>query len=60
MGDIIRFPTLTVDFTEEELQLFEQYKQGVKNAQSFAEMHYNFSQAKILIREAKKRQNKRE
>ncbi|HFJ9244867.1 TPA: hypothetical protein ACGW5B_005523 [Bacillus paranthracis] len=55
MGDIIRFPTLAVELTEEEIILFEQYREGVKNANSFAEMNYNFSQAKILIQKAKER-----
>lgn len=55
MGDIIRFPTLTVELTEEEMRLFEQYRLGVKNATSFAEMNYNYSQAKIIVEKAKKR-----
>lgn len=60
MGDIIRFPNNLVELTEEEFQLFEQYRLGVKNATSFAEMNYNFSQAKIIVEKAKKRKKKRE
>lgn len=55
MGDIIRFPTLITELTDEELQLFEKYRLGVKNATSFAEMNYNYSQARIIVEKAKKR-----
>ncbi|HFK9703758.1 TPA: hypothetical protein ACG05V_005419 [Bacillus pacificus] len=55
MGDIIRFPTFITELTDEELQLFEKYRLGVKNATSFAEMNYNYSQARIIVEKAKKR-----
>ncbi|MCU5201668.1 hypothetical protein OCD87_15390 [Bacillus paranthracis] len=60
MGDIIRFPMNPVELTEEEMILFEKYKRGVSEAQTFAEMRYNHSQAKIIVEKAKKRKNKRE
>lgn len=55
MGDIIRFPKNPVELTEEEFVLFEQYRRGVSEAQTFAEMNYNYSQAKIIVERAKKR-----
>ncbi|MDA1569374.1 hypothetical protein PDK93_25330 [Bacillus cereus] len=59
MGDIIRFPKNPVELTEEEFELFEQYRLGVKNATSFAEMNYNYSQAKIIVEKAKNRKKEK-
>ncbi|PDY82784.1 hypothetical protein [Bacillus cereus] len=59
MGDIIRFPKNPVELTDEEFKLFEQYRLGVKNATSFAEMRYNYSQAKILVEKAKNRKREK-
>ncbi|MCC2380951.1 hypothetical protein LKM00_26500 [Bacillus wiedmannii] len=58
MGDIIRFPTLTTPFNDEELQLFEHYKQKMKAAETFAEMNFFYYQAKKLAEEVNKRKNK--
>ncbi|GCF76320.1 hypothetical protein BC2926_38610 [Bacillus cereus] len=57
MGDLIRFPKNVVELTEEEFELFEQYRKGLRDATSLAEIRYYHSQAKILVREAKKRKD---
>lgn len=59
MGDIIRFPTLITELTDEELLLFEKYRQGVKNATTFAEMNFNYHQAKIVVEKAKNRKKEK-
>lgn len=55
MGDVIRFPKLFVELTEEEYAKFVEYKERISKTESRAELDFCYSQIKILIRKANER-----
>lgn len=49
-----------VELSEEEYERFQGYKERMKKADSFAEMRYCYSQAKIIVRNARERKKEEE
>lgn len=58
MGDLIRFPKILVELTEEEHVKFAEYKEKMKAAGTKAELDFYYSQIEILIRKSNERKNK--
>lgn len=57
LGEMIKFPELVVELTEEEFDLFEQYKEKLSKAKNTAEMNYYYEKAKEIIENANSRKN---